>query len=50
MQHVVDDLWGGDLAQARAYLMRALAIFERLGTLREPERIRQLLALQEGVR
>jgi tetratricopeptide (TPR) repeat protein len=39
----------GDLAQARAYLTRALALFERLGTLREPERIRQLLALQEGV-
>jgi hypothetical protein len=29
--------------------MRALAIFECLGTLREPDRIRQLLALQEGV-
>ena len=40
----------GDLAQARAYLTRALAIFERLGTLREPDQIRQLLALQEGVR
>jgi len=39
----------GDLAQARAYLTRALAIFERLGTLREPDRIRQLLALQEGM-
>ena len=39
----------GDLAQARTYLTRALAIFERLGTLREPDRIRQLLALQEGV-
>jgi hypothetical protein len=38
-----------DLAQARAYLTRALAIFERLGTLLEPDRIRQLLALQEGV-
>jgi hypothetical protein len=36
----------GDLAQARAYLTRAPAIFERLGTLREPDRIRQLLALQ----
>jgi tetratricopeptide (TPR) repeat protein len=35
----------GDLPQARAHLMRALAIFERLGTLREPDRIRQLLAL-----
>ena len=39
----------GDLAQARAYLTRALAIFERLGTLREPDRIRQLLALQESM-
>jgi tetratricopeptide (TPR) repeat protein len=38
----------GDIMQARTYLTRALAIFERLGTLREPERIRQLLALQEG--
>jgi tetratricopeptide (TPR) repeat protein len=38
----------GDLAQARAYLTRALAIFQRLGTLREPDRIRQLLAPQEG--
>jgi tetratricopeptide (TPR) repeat protein len=36
-------------AQARTYLTRALAIFERLGTLHEPERIRQLLALLEGV-
>jgi tetratricopeptide (TPR) repeat protein len=40
----------GDLEQARTYLTRALAIFERLGTLHEPDRIRQLLALQEGVR
>jgi tetratricopeptide (TPR) repeat protein len=39
----------GDIAQARAYLTRALAIFERLETLHEPERIRQLLALQDGV-
>jgi tetratricopeptide (TPR) repeat protein len=39
----------GNRAQARAYLTRALAIFERLGTLCEPDRIRQLLALQEGV-
>jgi tetratricopeptide (TPR) repeat protein len=38
----------GDIMQARTYLRRALAIFERLGTLREPERIRQLLTLQEG--
>jgi tetratricopeptide (TPR) repeat protein len=27
----------GDLVQAHAYLTRALAIFERLGTLREPD-------------
>lgn len=39
----------GDVVQARAYLTRALAIFERLGTLREPERIRQLLGLQADV-
>ena len=37
----------GDLAQARAYLRRALAIFERLGTLHEPDRIRQLSAFQD---
>jgi tetratricopeptide (TPR) repeat protein len=39
----------GDIMQAQTYLTRALAIFERLGTLHEPERIRQLLTLQEGV-
>jgi len=39
----------GDVAQGCVYLRRALAIFERLGTLPEPERLRQLLALQEGV-
>src|SRR5262245_4238926 len=39
----------GNLVQARTYLTRALTIFERLGTLHEPDRIRQLLALQEGV-
>jgi tetratricopeptide (TPR) repeat protein len=38
----------GDIMQARTYLTRALVIFERLGTLREPARIRQLLTLQEG--
>lgn len=37
----------GDVAQARAYLRRALAIFERLGTLGEPDRIRQLLAVHD---
>jgi hypothetical protein len=35
--------------QARTYLTRALTIFERLGTLHEPDRIRQLLALSEDV-
>ena len=39
----------GDLAQAHTYLTQALVIFERLGTLHEPDRIRQLLALQEGM-
>jgi class 3 adenylate cyclase/tetratricopeptide (TPR) repeat protein len=34
----------GDMAQARDYLTRALAIFERLGTLGEPDRVRQALA------
>jgi tetratricopeptide (TPR) repeat protein len=30
--------------QAREYLTKALAIFERLGTLREPERVRAEIA------
>ena len=34
----------GDMAQAREYLTRALAIFERLGTLGEPDKVRQALA------
>jgi tetratricopeptide (TPR) repeat protein len=39
----------GDTAQARDYLTRALAIFERLGTLGEPDKVRQVLAaLPEG--
>lgn len=39
----------GDIGQAREYLTRALAIFERLGTLGEPEKVRQALAaLPEG--
>jgi hypothetical protein len=33
----------GDTAQARDYLTRALAIFERLGTLGEPDKVRQVL-------
>ena len=39
----------GDGVQARDYLTQALEIFERLGTLGEPEKVRQtLLALSEG--
>ncbi len=34
----------GNIAQAREYLTRALGIFERLGTLGEPEKVRQALA------
>jgi hypothetical protein len=33
----------GNTAQAREYLTRALEIFERLGTLGEPDRVRQAL-------
>jgi predicted ATPase len=33
----------GDIAQAQEYLMKALEIFERLGTLIEPEKIRKEL-------
>jgi class 3 adenylate cyclase/tetratricopeptide (TPR) repeat protein len=39
----------GDIAQARDYLTRALEVFERLGTLLEPDKVRQALAeLPEG--
>jgi tetratricopeptide (TPR) repeat protein len=39
----------GDVVQARDYLTRALEIFERLGTLGEPEKISQILSeLSEG--
>jgi class 3 adenylate cyclase/tetratricopeptide (TPR) repeat protein len=39
----------GQIAQAREYLTKALEIFERLGTLIEPEKIREELAgLPEG--
>jgi tetratricopeptide (TPR) repeat protein len=31
-------------AQAREYLMKALEIFERLGTLIEPDKVREILA------
>ena len=34
----------GQLAQARDYLMKALEIFERLGTLLEPDKVREILA------
>jgi tetratricopeptide (TPR) repeat protein len=34
----------GDALQARAYLDRALEIFERLGIMREPERVKKVLA------
>lgn len=34
----------GNITLAREYLTRALAIFERLGTLGEPDRVRQALA------
>jgi tetratricopeptide (TPR) repeat protein len=33
----------GNIAQAREYLTRALGIFERLGTLGEPDKVRQAL-------
>jgi tetratricopeptide (TPR) repeat protein len=32
------------IAQARDYLMKALEIFERLGTLLEPDKVREILA------
>jgi tetratricopeptide (TPR) repeat protein len=35
----------GDTAQARDYLTRALETFERLGTLGEPDKVRQALAV-----
>jgi class 3 adenylate cyclase len=39
----------GNTAQAREYLTRALEIFERLGTLGEPDKVRQeLAALPQG--
>jgi tetratricopeptide (TPR) repeat protein len=34
----------GDIAQAHEYLTRALTIFERLGTLGEPDKVRKVLA------
>jgi tetratricopeptide (TPR) repeat protein len=34
----------GQIAQAREYLMKALEIFERLGTLLEPDKVREELA------
>ena len=38
----------GHVTQAREYLNRALAIFERLGTLGEPDKVRQALAELPG--
>jgi tetratricopeptide (TPR) repeat protein len=38
----------GNMVQAREYLTRALEIFERLGTLGEPEKVRQALAELPG--
>jgi len=39
----------GDIAKAREYLTKALEIFERLGTLIEPDKVRRILAeLREG--
>ena len=39
----------GQIAQAREYLMKAMEIFERLGTLSEPDKVRDELAgLAEG--
>ena len=34
----------GKITQARKYLMKALEIFERLGTLLEPEKVKEILA------
>ena len=34
----------GEIAQAREYLTKALEIFERLGTLIEPDKVREELA------
>ena len=38
----------GDLVQARHYLTQALEGFEHLGTLGEPEKVRQVLATLSG--
>jgi tetratricopeptide (TPR) repeat protein len=40
----------GRVEQARDYLTRALVIFERLGTLGEPDKVRQALAALPGER
>jgi len=40
----------GDIAQAREHLTKALEIFERLGTLLEPDRVREALAQLPGHR
>ena len=38
----------GECAEARRYLTQALEIFERLGTLMEPEKVRKELAELPG--
>ena len=38
----------GNIAQAREYFTRALRIFERLGTLGEPDKVRKALAELPG--
>jgi len=38
----------GEYAEARRYLTQALEIFERLGTLMEPEKVRKELAELPG--
>jgi tetratricopeptide (TPR) repeat protein len=41
----------GQFAQAREYLTKALEVFERLGTLIEPDKVREILAeLRQGQR
>ena len=39
----------GNVVKAREYLTKALEIFERLGTLMEPDKVRETLAQLPGV-
>ena len=39
----------GNVVKAREYLTKALEIFERLGTLMEPDKVREVLAQLPGV-